>query len=240
MGPGIDYSDYDSRFTKYHAPKLGKSPTSKELREWRINVATWYKIVATAYGKDNSDPKLKEQYALLPLHLFSTLTTEHQRIVEGPNRNKQINILRSEVPLNDVLCILNCIARESPTSYVTRIIKYFHDITKCFRKDREQLNQFHILFLALANDYLEACNQTNRSQVSSILAMFLLVNARLPNHLLFAAKHDLSTKNSSSVDTATDIVSVIEGNIDSVSQETSKILEIESQIPSLKLDSSST
>lgn len=65
----------------------------------------------------------------------------------------------------------------------------------------------------MVKDYLESCNQSNHSQVSSILAIFLLVNARLPHRLLVAAKHDLSSKASSQMNQDTEFVQVTKVNI---------------------------
>lgn len=45
-GPGTDSTDSDSRSTRYKAHQLGKSPTFKQSKEWRINTVFWCQIVA--------------------------------------------------------------------------------------------------------------------------------------------------------------------------------------------------
>lgn len=92
------------------------------------------------------------------------------------------------------------------------------------------MNQFATPFIAMANDYLEGCNHIDRSQVSSILDTFLLVNDRLPHHLLMATKHDLSTKSTLSTGTATEFVNITKGNLENVATKTTDHISLGDQI----------
>lgn len=148
MGPGKESSDSDPRTTKYQATKLKRSPTFKNLKKWRVNVATWCRIVANAYGKEKSDPKLKQKNDLLPLHLHSAHNPKHQSIFEELNRNKTSNLQNSSDTLKDVLSILNVIVRKMSESYVTSIITSFQEIIKTTSKDKDLLKNF-VLVLSL-------------------------------------------------------------------------------------------
>lgn len=127
---------------------------------------------------------------------------------------------------------------EKTASYVTLMITSFQDITKFTRKDKETINLFCTRFLAMENDYLEACNKKNHSQVSSILAMFLMVNTRLPHHLLMVAKHELSSKDSSNCNMDHEFLQVKKHNISSIAFRTSQLLDIGDRIELLSISSS--
>lgn len=99
------------------------------------------------------------------------------------------------------------------------------------------MNQFWTRFLALEHNYLETCNQTDSSQVSSILAMFFLINARFHHHILMDEKHELSSKSSSSIETDTKIVNDTKGNLSHLSTKTNNLILLACQIENLSFPS---
>lgn len=88
-----------------------------------------------ACRKTDCDPKLKQHFDLLTLHHVSAPNLDLQHIVEGLDRNNQINLQETTPPVQDVLCIINSIAKETSASYVIVIVNSFQDITKCFRME---------------------------------------------------------------------------------------------------------
>lgn len=81
------------------------------------------------------------------------------------------------------------LAPETPVNLVPRLITSFQEVSRCIRKDGKSLLLFVYYCLRhLALNYLNDSRSSTHSKVSSILALQLLVNIKLPSSIILAAK----------------------------------------------------
>lgn len=106
-------------------------------------------------------------------------------------------------------------------------------------KTRIYVFYFTLDFLPLPNNYLNARNQTNQSEISKLLAICFQANATLPYNLRMAAEHDFSTKTTICTNTDTAFVTITGGKIMETSHQTSHLLHLINQLSAIS-DSSKT
>lgn len=162
----------------------------QDLYAWRKKVATWADFIK--YGADKGeDRQIKTIWATLAQNLYESLPDEQRMVIDHALEQDKEFSLHNPDQMEAVQQIVDKIAKDPPTTVVTRLMNSFVKVQNCKRNKDMSFNSFVSKFMALASEHLIHSGGTSTSQVGEVLAFTLLNNANLEKATHQTAKMQL-------------------------------------------------
>jgi len=149
-----------------------------DLYAWRKAVADWvdYLRAGSARGLDKY---IKTKFETAGRYLYQSLPSEQKLRIDHAQLTSSSFDYRQDDQVEAVQQIVDLIAKDPPTTVVTRLIDSFVKVQGCRRRKDQAIAPYVSKFVALASKHLIYSGATSESQVGEVMAITLLNNANL-------------------------------------------------------------
>jgi len=190
MGPAFDMSTNPFPPANRTASDPPMFVPDQDLFTWRKRVAGWadYIKVGAELGQSRH---IKTMWVTLAQNLYESLPDEQRMVIDHALEEDKDFSLYNADQMQTVQQIVDKIAKDPPTTVVTRVMTSFVKVQNCKRPRDMKFTTYVSKFMALASEHLIHTGGTSRSQVGEVLAFTLLNNANLEKATHQTAKMQL-------------------------------------------------